>query len=73
MSKKGIFYGSSSGNTQSAAGLIATGLGIADSDVVDVATATSEQLLKYDVLLFGSSTFGYGDLQDDWEVFIGKL
>ncbi|MDR2563048.1 MAG: flavodoxin [Prevotellaceae bacterium] len=73
MSKKGIFYGSSSGNTQNVAGLIAAGLGIAESDVFDVATATSEKLLGYDVLLLGSSTLGYGDLQDDWETFIGKL
>lgn len=73
MSKKGLFYGSSSGNTQSVAISIAEGLGIAKSDVFDIAGATPELLQGYEVLVLGSSTWGLGDLQDDWEDFIGKL
>ena len=73
MSKKGLFYGSSSGNTQSAAGTIAQGLGIEKNDVFDIAKATPELMLGYDVLILGSSTWGLGDLQDDWEGFICKL
>ncbi len=69
MSKKGLFYGSSSGNTQGAAETIAQGLGISKSDMFDVAKAKPEQLLGYDVLILGSSTWGLGDLQDDWEGF----
>ncbi len=73
MSKKGLFYGSSTGNTQSAAEAIAQGLGIDKNDIFDISKATLEQMLNYDVLILGSSTWGVGDLQDDWEGFIGKF
>lgn len=73
MSKVGLFYGSSSGNTKGVAELIAQRMGIDKNDVVDIAKATAEQLMDYDVLVLGSSTWGLGDLQDDWEGFIGKL
>lgn len=73
MNEKGLFYGSSSGNTQSVAGMIARGLGIEGTDVIDVSKATPEMLRKYDILILGSSTWGLGDLQDDWEDFIGAL
>lgn len=69
MKKVGLFYGSSSGNTQSAAGTIAQGLDISKNDLYDVAKVKPEQLLAYDVLILGSSTWGLGDLQDDWEGF----
>ena len=71
MSKIGIFYGSSTGNTQDAAETIANKLEVAPSDVHDVSSASAD-FFGYDVLLFGSSTWGIGDLQDDWEGFIGK-
>lgn len=73
MRKIGLFYGSSSGNTQSVAGTIAQGLGIDKSDVLDISKAIPEMLMNYDVLILGSSTWGLGDLQDDWEDFIGKF
>ncbi len=69
MKKVGLFYGSSLGNTQGAAEAIAQGLGISKSDIFDVAKAKPEQLLDYEVLILGSSTWGLGDLQDDWEGF----
>jgi flavodoxin I len=70
MSKVGIFYGSSGGNTQSVAKSIAKKLGVDSLDVYDVEKAGSGDLAPYDVLLFGSSTWGLGDLQEDWERFI---
>jgi flavodoxin I len=70
MSKIGIFYGTSGGNTQEIANKIASKLEIAKEDIHDVASAKEKELLPYDVLLFGSSTWGLGDLQDDWEDFI---
>ena len=73
MSKKGVFYGSSTGNTQSAAEAIAKGLGIDKADVIDITKASQDSILSYDALILGSSTWGVGDLQDDWEDFIGKL
>lgn len=73
MSKIGLFYGSSLGNTQNVALQIAQALDVDKSNIVDIANATSEMLLAYDVLILGSSTWGTGDLQDDWEGFIDTL
>ena len=73
MNKIGIFYGSSGGNTQSVAKTIAKKLGVGDSDIYDVGKAKASDLSGYGVLLFGSSTWGLGDLQDDWEDFIREV
>ena len=73
MSKIGIFYGSSGGNTQSVAKNIAKKLGVDDKDVYDVGKAKASDLSAYDLLLFGTSTWGLGDLQDDWESFDGTV
>ncbi|MDR1343070.1 MAG: flavodoxin [Prevotellaceae bacterium] len=70
MKKVGIFYGSSGGNTQSVAASIAKKLGVDSLDVYDVGKAGAGDLAPYDVLLLGSSTWGLGDLQEDWEGFI---
>ncbi|HSG68309.1 MAG TPA: flavodoxin, partial [Bacteroidales bacterium] len=32
-----------------------------------------EDFKKYDYLIFGTSTWGIGDMQDDWEDFTGLL
>lgn len=69
----GIFYGSTTGNTESLASEIASKLGVASSDVHNVANATAGDASKYDILLLGSSTWGLGDLQDDWFGFIEAL
>jgi len=66
----GIFYGSSGGNTEGIAKQLASRLGLDKASVHDVRSAEASDLGNYDVLLFGSSTWGLGDLQDDWEVFI---
>jgi flavodoxin I len=55
MSKIGIFYGTSGGNTKEIATKIAFKLGIAKEDIYDVASAKGTELIPYDVLLFGSS------------------
>ncbi|MDR1561860.1 MAG: flavodoxin [Dysgonamonadaceae bacterium] len=70
MNKIGIFYGSSGGNTQNVAKTIAKKLNVSDNDVYNVAKAGANDLIPYEILLLGSSTWGYGDLQDDWESFI---
>jgi flavodoxin I len=70
MGKTAIFYGSSTGNTEAAAKQIAETL---EADVFDVSSSPSAQLESYDNLILGSSTWGIGDLQDDWEDFISTL
>ena len=52
----GIFYGSSSGNTEMAANLIKTEMGEFVSAVRDVRQASPEELAEYDVLFLGVST-----------------
>ncbi len=69
----GIFYGSSSGNTESLAKGIASKLGVAASDMFDVGRVSADKAAGYDMLLLGSSTWGLGELQDDWYGFIEKL
>lgn len=72
MAHIGIFYGSTTGNTQEVAEKIAKALNVDKADLHDVSNAKAD-FSAYDVLLFGSSTLGYGDLQDDWDSFIGKV
>ena len=69
----GIFYGSSTGNTESLANEVAIKLGVAASDIHNVAGASADAAKTYDVLLLGSSTWGVGDLQDDWYAFVEAL
>ena len=73
MKSIGIFYGSSTGTTSDLAQKIASALGVDSANVMDVANADAAAAAKYDVLLLGSSTWGLGDLQDDWESFLPKL
>ncbi|MDR2805261.1 MAG: flavodoxin [Dysgonamonadaceae bacterium] len=73
MNATGIFYGSSGGNTESVAKRIAQKLGVSDSDIYDVGSAKASDLTAYNRLIFGSSTWGLGDLQDDWEGFIREI
>ena len=68
MSKIGIFFGTSTGTTEGVAQQIAEQLGV--SDVFNVSEVSADKLTEYDVLLLGSSTWGSGDLQDDWYDFL---
>ena len=69
----GIFYGSSTGTTEDIAKRIATKLGVDASNLYDVAKASPSDLGNYEALILGSSTWGAGDLQDDWYDFLAKV
>ncbi|MDR1646068.1 MAG: flavodoxin FldA [Tannerellaceae bacterium] len=73
MKKTGIFYGSSSGTTEDIAQRIAGQLGIGSADIYNVTDAAVGAVAPYDVLILGTSTWGVGDLQDDWDSFLPKL
>ena len=73
MNKVGIFFGSNGGTTEGVASQIASMLNVDSSDVHNVANASAEDLMKYDVILLGTSTWGSGDLQDDWFDFLPKI
>ena len=67
MKKNGYkFYGSSTGTCESIAQTIAEKLGVASVDVIDASKITTEKVESYDILLLGTSTWGDGELQDDW-------
>lgn len=72
MANIGIYYGSTTGNTQDLAERLAKSLNVSSADVHDVSSAKAD-FGKYDFILFGSSTLGMGDLQDDWESFVDNL
>ncbi|TAJ11708.1 flavodoxin [Marinilabiliaceae bacterium JC017] len=73
MEKIVIIYGSSSGNTESAAKTISSKFDSGMVDLCDVSKVAVGDLAKYSNLILGTSTWGIGDLQDDWEGFIVKL
>lgn len=69
MSKVGIFYGSSTGVTKSAADAIAKELkkNSIDADVQSAGDTDISTITSYSGIILGTSTWGMGDLQDDWE------
>jgi flavodoxin I len=71
MSKIAVVYGSTTGNTTDAAKAIAKALG--GVPTFDVTKATAADLASCEALVLGTSTWGYGDLQDDWEGNISLL
>jgi len=72
MKKVAIVYGSSTGNTQSVAETINTHLNN-QAEMVNVEDSSAAEIEKYDFLFLGTSTWGLGDLQDDWEEFLSEL
>ena len=68
-----IIYGSSTGSTEAVAKLLASKLLGAQVELVDVSKASASTLEKYPNLILGTSTWGLGDLQDDWETFLPIL
>jgi flavodoxin I len=73
MAKIGIFFGSTTGNTANAGKMIGKELGLEPSDVFDIQNAKIEDVQKYETLIFGTSTWGYGEPQDDWARFQDEL
>ena len=73
MEKIGLFYGSSTGNTKDAAEIIKKEFGDDIGDIYDICGKNNEDLQKYNNLILGISTWGEGELQDDWDDFLPKL
>lgn len=66
MNKTLVIYGSSTGTCQDIATRIGKQLGLAPAAIIDVAGLKPEQVNGADCLLLGTSTWGAGELQDDW-------
>ena len=66
--KTAIFYGSTTGITEMVAGKVGELLG------AEVLSATEiDRVEEYDFVIFATSTWGMGDLQDDWYEALDKL
>ncbi len=65
--KIGIYYGSSTGNTSAAAEQIKAELdSLGEVSLNDISGSEVSDFQNYDMLVLGSSTWGLGELQDDW-------
>lgn len=73
MNKIGIFYGSTTGTTAHVAMEIAHKLNIEEMDVHDVSKTEPSVVDDYDLLIMGTSTWGDGDMQEDWYDFLAGL
>lgn len=58
-----VIYGSSTGSCQSIAETIASKLG---AEAIDVANLDNDVIATHDNLILGTSTWGAGEMQDDW-------
>jgi len=67
-----IFYASSTGNTEDVATAINEKLG-GELTLVNVADSGISSIGEYDKIILGTSTWGDGDLQDDWEECIDEF
>ena len=72
MTKIGLFFGSDEGNTESIAYRIVQRLGSDVVDVHDVGDVTQLEFLDYDKLILGIPTWDFGQIQSDWEDFLGR-
>ena len=66
MNKIVIIYGTLTGNTEEAAIEIKEKLGSELTTLIDVYDASASDLENYDNIIFGASTWGIGDLQEDF-------
>ncbi|HAS80202.1 MAG TPA: flavodoxin [Fusobacteriaceae bacterium] len=67
--KAKIYYGSTIGDTEKVAEILGKEL---DAEVVPISQGI-ENIENLDLILLGSSTWGYGELQDDWGDKIDSL
>lgn len=70
-----IIYGSTTGKTETAskcvAGVLASG-GL-DVDVADASDAKTDRVAAYELVVLGASTWGQGDIQDDFISFYDAM
>jgi flavodoxin I len=74
MARIGLFYGSTDGTTRDIARRVQQAFGGPDTLAVHaVETATASDLAQYPLLLFATSTWNVGELQEDWADFVDVL
>jgi flavodoxin I len=73
MGKVGIFYGSTLGNTRKIAERIGAAFGADHAQVINIENASIGHLESFENLVLGTSTWGVGEMQEDWETFARQL
>ncbi len=69
----GIYYGSTTGNTESVAGRIAGAVSGHEVTLANISGCNVADLLDNELLILGASTWGEGEVQDDWADLIKEL
>jgi flavodoxin I len=69
----GIFYGTTSGKTETVATRIYKKLGSENASIRNVAETDLTEMMNYRHLILGIPTWGIGELQDDWLMAIPSL
>ena len=73
MSRIGLFFSSSTGNTETAAATVKSEFDKVESGLVDVysvADTPVEKMLDYDLLIIGIPTWEIGELEADWDAVV---
>jgi flavodoxin I len=73
MAKVGLFFGSSTGNTEAVSYMIKEEMDKHDGwsvDVHNIGSSTPEKMMEYSHLIMGIPTWNTGELQDDWDIFL---
>lgn len=68
MKKVTIIYGSTTGNTERVAELLKSNIA-AEVTLADASNADKEMVQSADLILLGASTWGYGEIQDDFQAY----
>ncbi len=66
-----VIYGSTMGNTENAANII--GEKFDGAEVVSVDADALSSIADYDLVILGTSTWGMGELQEDWDMVLDGL
>lgn len=74
MAEIGLFYGTQTGNTQTAAETIQKEFGEESVvELIDISQAELSDFEKYPYIIIGCPTWNVGQLQDDWDNFFDQL
>ncbi|MEA2110785.1 MAG: flavodoxin [Campylobacterota bacterium] len=73
MQKIGLFYASSTGNTENVANAIKETMTSSQIELHNVDSCDDDAMNEYEFIILGVSTWGEGDLQDDWDDYLPNM
>jgi flavodoxin long chain len=73
MAKIGLFYGSDTGKTETIAEKIQDIIGRKEAELTNLSDIKAEEVLEFDLLIFGAPTWYDGELQSDWEKALPEM